>query len=52
MKGCPVLARAVGFVAIPQLYCAGSLGTPANLADAIITTTDILQYTVALKEEK
>lgn len=52
MKGCPALARAVEFVATPQLNSAESFGPPAHITDAIITSTDILHYTVALKESK
>jgi hypothetical protein len=47
MTGC--LARAVGFVATPQMYCAESLGTPAMIAGVKITNT---KYTVASKGEK
>lgn len=47
MKGC--LARAAGFVATLHMNCAESLGTPANIADAILTNTE---YTVTSKGKK
>jgi hypothetical protein len=41
MKGC--LARAVGFVATPHMYCTEPLGTPANIADVVITNASFFK---------
>jgi hypothetical protein len=42
MKGCAVLARAVGFVAIPQLNCADPFGMrPISPTQSSLTRTFI-----------